>query len=126
MNTYANELGQNLSKVIELIAKVSRGELPIEKFISSYDNFYYYWALDGHEADENQLVTLNKFHNVIVFLEEVQLNVINAIYVGNDLSKFKDVSNRISLEEALPKIQNICNQHNIDMLINSLAKDSLP
>lgn len=46
----------------DLVRQCIRGDLSFEEFCDKYNDFYSYWALDGHESDEVERQLLEK-HN---------------------------------------------------------------
>ncbi|GAB3358472.1 hypothetical protein [Lysobacter tyrosinilyticus] len=45
----------------ELVRLCAAGRLPFWDFCAAYDNFYWAYALDGHESDPAGLAVLDKF-----------------------------------------------------------------
>ena len=45
----------------ELILQCSRGELSWSDFLSRYNDFPWYYALDGHESDEEEKILLQRY-----------------------------------------------------------------
>ncbi len=56
-----------------LVRECVSGEIDFQEFIEKYGNFYWRYALDGHESDEEELALLQKHdtriepHRVIAF-----------------------------------------------------------
>jgi hypothetical protein len=71
-----------LEKAI-LVRKCISGQLSLTDLQNSYGNFYYYEALDGHEADESQKTILEEFFSVIEFHQYVQTEVLDKVYTEN-------------------------------------------
>lgn len=55
------DLLTTLTRYDELVRRCVRGDLPFEKFCQDYNDFYCYYALDGHESDEEELALLEKY-----------------------------------------------------------------
>ena len=62
MDTYPSEseLVAALDRHDELVRLCAAGRLPFWDFCAAYDNFYWAYALDGHEADQAGLAVLDK------------------------------------------------------------------
>ena len=66
-----------------LVQKVATGEISIQDFIKRYNNFYYYNALDGHEADDATLNLFKKYSKLIEFHRIVQKEIVDCIVFEN-------------------------------------------
>jgi hypothetical protein len=117
----------NLKEILQegtlLVKRVASGEINIQDFIKEYNNFYYYNALDGHEADEALSLLFQKYSEVIKLHREVQTDVVDLLYVGDDknISKYSDAG-RLSLEQAKARLQNIVESYDFQSLLSDLAK----
>jgi hypothetical protein len=49
----------------ELVRKCAAGELSFGAFCVQYNDFYAYYALDGHESDEEERALLEKHNSII-------------------------------------------------------------
>ena len=101
-----------------LVNKVVSDEIDIKSFVKEYNNFYYYNALDGHEADENLKQLFKKYSDVIELHEQIQTNVVNLVYLKDDgnLQEYLDAG-RISVDQALDTIKRITITLQIDKLL---------
>lgn len=63
MDSYPSEsqLVAALDHHDELVRQCAAGRLPFWDFCAAYDNFYWAYALDGHESDPAGLAVLDKF-----------------------------------------------------------------
>ena len=61
MHPSESELVAALDHHDELVRLCAAGRLPFWDFCSAYDNFYWAYALDGHEADAPGQAVLDKF-----------------------------------------------------------------
>jgi hypothetical protein len=89
-------------------------------FVSTYNNFYYYEALDGHEATKEESVILEKYAPLVEFHREIQIEIVNNILIDKELSR---LPNQISEEEALVKIIALTKRFEATELLSKL-KDS--
>ena len=80
---YEDQLVTALLNATLLVVKLLRGEILLQDFVDEYGSFYYYEALDGHEADVEQRQVLNKLQQIIRFHEKIQTEVVDAIYFEN-------------------------------------------
>lgn len=76
------ELLESLHSATSLIDDAVRGRISVEEFVKRYGNFYYYEALDGHEADSQTKALLNKYRELVILHEEVQTSVVDLTYIG--------------------------------------------
>jgi hypothetical protein len=117
------DLKEILQEGTLLVKRVASGELDIQNFVKEYNNFYYYNALDGHEADEALSLLFHKYSEVIKLHKEVQTAVVDLLYVGDDknISKYSDAG-RLSLEEVKARLRNIVESYDSQRLLSDLAK----
>ncbi len=59
-----------------LIQQCANGEITFANFLEKYGNFYGYYALDGHESDENERAMFERFEKRLGPHEEI----VNEIY----------------------------------------------
>ena len=104
-----------------LVEKMLAGECSIEDFVSKYDNFYYYEALDGHEANAEQLQVLEVFRDAIDFHEEIQTKVVDLIYLGgkDNMQKYLNAG-RINKKIVEKRIKELSEKYNISTLISKI------
>jgi len=104
-----------------LVKKIVSKEITFVDFIEQYNNFYYYNALDGHEADDITKSLLVKFSGVISLHKEIQTTVADVLYLGNQVNSSKlQNSGRIDVDQAMQRIATISKSYNIDSLINEV------
>lgn len=105
----------------QLIKKVALKEINAEDFLEQYNNFYYYNALDGHEANDLTASLFEKYSDVISLHKDVQTKVVDTIYLGNtDSSSKKMAKGRISINDLTQKIDRILILYNINVLLSML------
>ena len=73
MDSYPSEsqLVAALDHHDELVRACADGRLPFWDFCAAYDNFYWAYALDGHESDAAGLAVLDKFASRIAPHQEL-------------------------------------------------------
>jgi hypothetical protein len=78
MDTYPSEseLVAALDHHDELVRQCAAGRLPFWDFCDAYDNFYWAYALDGHESDPAGLAVLNKLAGRIAPHQELAETVL--------------------------------------------------
>jgi hypothetical protein len=117
------DLKEILQEGTLLVKRVASAEIDIQDFIKEYDNFYYYNALDGHEADTALSLLFQKYSEVIKLHREVQTDVVDLLYVGDEknISRYLDAG-RLSLEQAKARLRNIVESYDVQGLLSDLAK----
>ncbi len=108
----------------QLVKKVALGEISIEDFLQQYNNFYYYNALDGHEANDLTIMLFNKYSNIISLHKDIQTTVADLVYLS-DKTNSSNVLNagRISVDDALERISSILKTYDIDVLLGTLEEE---
>ncbi len=103
------------------------GELSIEDFAKEYGGFYYYEALDGHEAVGEQEHILEELRAVIAFHEKVQCEVVDLVYLGEDeYSQQHYDAGRISREDAGTRLRQLARRHDLDSILAFLKRSRDP
>ena len=89
-----------------LVQQAASGELTIQDFIQKYNNFYYYNALDGHEADESTLDLFKKFSELIELHRIIQTEIVNLVFFDNqtDSTQYLDAG-RLTPDMAKKRIE---------------------
>ncbi len=95
----------------------------ISELVDKYDNFYYFEALDGHEADETQKSILKELAPYVQLHRDIQNKVFDRLYIGDGLSdKHLKSIGRLALDSALAELIMIGQAHNIDAMLLDLIK----
>jgi len=103
-----NELKEALDKHDELLCQCARGNLPFWDFNERYDNFYWAYALDGHESDTEEKALLKKHHERIEPHRIVQEEILSLVCSDEDAKKEQyRMAGRISSKEAILRIAEI-------------------
>ena len=71
----------------QLVKDCASGKLEFWKFCESYNNFFYYFALDGHESDEEEMAFLEKYESRILYHEQVAEEVLSKVCSDGDAGK---------------------------------------
>ena len=116
----STETKKSLLSATLLVLKVILKKIPFQEFVKIYDNFYYYEALDGHEADEMQRKILDEFKIIVRLHEKIQLQVMNRLYLGKaNKEKFMEAG-RIDEQEAIKRLTEIGEEFDIEKIIKNL------
>lgn len=95
-----------------LLAECANGSIDFSSFIKHYNNFYYYFALDGHESDPEELVLLEKYENRIELHKRATLEILNNVCsdeYANDPEYLK--SGRFGSKTAVEKLKKLVSHH---------------
>ena len=108
MIMFENEEG--LKALIEqkknLLWQVLNDEIQIDTFFMKYDSFYFTYALDGHESDEEEKDLLLKYSTEIEIFRKIELEIFCRICSDEDSQKEIYVQNdRISKSQAIGEIK---------------------
>jgi hypothetical protein len=96
----------------------------MKQFILEYADFYHYNALDGHEADTDTMVALERYSGVVEFHKEVQTRVVDLIYSAPPEQELQyQQAGRITIEEAMVRLQNVVSKYRIKDLLKALKSD---
>ena len=96
----------------QLVKDCATGKLEFWKFCEIYNNFFYYYALDGHESDQMELALLQKYENRILFHEQVAEDILGKVCSDEDAEKSDYIkSGRFGSEVAVKKMLAIVGKH---------------
>ncbi len=106
-----------------LIVKILKRECTLEEFLNEYGNFYYYEALDGHEADDEQQQVLDEFREIIEFHGKVQMEVVDLVYL-DDSEHAKQYINtgRITADQARERLEELNQKYDAEGILIKLSK----
>ncbi|WP_040552749.1 hypothetical protein [Rheinheimera nanhaiensis] len=119
MDSFYIEIRKQLISASCLVIKCAEKELSVEDFIEKYNNFYYYEALDGHEANSERKKALEDLSQIIGFHKLVQEDVINNVNL-KDIDGDNRSDNYIYRNEIVVRLHNLCSKFNIHELIAEL------
>lgn len=60
-----NDLLQTIARHDALVRRCLKGDISFSEFCEIYNDFYAYFALDGHESDEEERALLEKYGRLI-------------------------------------------------------------
>lgn len=120
---WETELRRSLREATSLALDLSERRITIRDFVDGYNNFYYEWALDGHEADEEGKRCLLKYGGLISFHEIVQTEIVDLVYLGNESRKaeFQAVG-RMAPSEAANRISALTKQFDLPRWLQRLEE----
>lgn len=101
-----NALVTLLEKYKQLLVKVINNEVTLDFFFKEYDDFYYYYPLDGHESDTEEKELLLKYDKDIEVFRVVQEEIFNRIC--DDELAVLDIyiaNQRISAKQAIDELK---------------------
>ncbi len=116
------ELRESLRQGTSLVAEVVQGRISIAEFVVRYDNFFYYEALDGHEADAQEHQLLDEYREIISLHEQVQTSVVDLIYLDNDGRREEFLAaGRIDPETAARRLGDLTRQYKLTSWLQELG-----
>jgi hypothetical protein len=105
---YENELLSTLDKYDQLVRDVVSGRLSFSRFLTEYDNFYMYYALDGHESDPEEQALLSFHEGRIAVHREIWENVLSGLAADEDAAKEEyRKARRFGSQEAIDRLSSI-------------------
>ncbi|WP_457318179.1 hypothetical protein [Stenotrophomonas sp. P5_B8] len=98
-------------------------EISARSFVESYGNFYYYEALDGHEASSAlNPAELAKLKFAVELHRRIQEQVVNALVLDSPLSaEALKAAGRLLEPDARAHAQSICAEVGLDALLASMS-----
>ena len=116
-----NQLKETLIRGTLLISRFLDGQCSFRDFVRQYDNFYYYEALDGHEATEHQREVLQRYRNVVSLHKNVQMDVVDVAFLGPEAQeRMYLAAGRIDATEAEARLRDLCLRYDINSLLETL------
>ena len=110
MNMFESEV--DLLQAIEahnaLVHQCINGKIGFEEFCDKYNNFYAYYALDGHESDEQERSLLEKYESKIEPHRIIAYEILGQVCSDKDaeIESYKSIG-RFGLSEALRRLRNV-------------------
>lgn len=106
-----SDLVNTLQKQFYVVADFAEGRIPYDEFDQMYDSFYYSYALDGHESDEEEKLLLQKYSDKIDFYEKLS-SILSGVCSDEDsLKEIYINAGRYSSEVAKLKIKQLVNSY---------------
>jgi len=120
---YKEHLIKEIIKATLQVSNLLSERCSLDEFLKEYNNFYYYEALDGHEADQCQKRAISELGKVVKFHEKIQTEVIDKVYLGDkeNLQQYLDAG-RITGEQAFEKMKILAECYDIEKLLKKLYK----
>jgi hypothetical protein len=103
-----DELLRELRKHDDLVGKCVQGQLGFWDFCEQYNDFYAYYALDGHESDDEEIALLEKYGDRIELHRVIAWDILGKV-CGDDDAK-RDVyqqAGRFGSAEALARLRTL-------------------
>lgn len=108
-----------MDKYDQMIQQCAKGDIVFKDFLEKYNDFYAYYALDGHESDEQELALFEKYGWRIKPHEELAQEILS--YLCNDDDALKDSyinAGRFGSNEALRRLKALSEKYfNSDNLL---------
>ncbi len=99
-----------IDKYDEIIKNRIAGKITFQQFLDQYNDFYDFYALDGHESDLEEREPLKKYQNGIVPHREV-IKMLSGLCSDEDTKKSYIRANRFGSAEALKRPSEISKKH---------------
>jgi hypothetical protein len=116
------ELREALRHFTALVLSVGRNEISLQKFLEAYQNFYHYYALDGHESDAAERCLLDEQAEAIDLHRRVQEEVLSLVYMTGDWDRAAlNRIGRIDPEQAQQKLAGLCADLRADEILRELS-----
>lgn len=118
----SSELASSLGRATRVVRRFVNGELSAPAFVSEYENFYYYEALDGHEKSSAQNDEARaRFWIAIDLHRRIQEEVVNRIALAPEFSpEVMRGAGRIGELEARERARAICAEKGLDAILEKL------
>lgn len=111
-SAFKEHIRVSLLKMGLLVEKCVNHKLDVNQFTKEYGNFFYYEALDGHEANAEQARVFDQYRESINFHRHIQQDVVDKVYVGSCEQEEEYLkSGRISKSEANERLKMYWNQY---------------
>lgn len=101
-------LREELRRHNELVRRCANGSLSFERFCEEYNNFWSYYALDGHESDEEERVILEKYEDCIEPHRIIAFDILGKVCSEDDakLSTYQQAG-RFGAVEAVNRLRHV-------------------
>lgn len=110
-------MSEILQSANALVCEVLEGRMSIREFVKRYGDFYYAYALDGHESDPAEKSLLSKFQRQIDFHARVQQEVVNLTFdAPPDQRDAYLQAGRITDEDAAKKLITLASEFEISSM----------
>lgn len=116
------ELREALRHFTSLVVSVGKGGISLDRFLESYQSFYHYYALDGHESDAEERRLLDEQAEAIELHRRVLEEVLNLVCTTGDWDKAAlNRIGRIDREQAQQKLVELCAAQRAEEILKRLS-----
>jgi hypothetical protein len=106
------DLKASLEQHDELVRQCAHGEVTWGSFCDKYNNYWSYYALDGHESDEEENALLDRYENKIELHRAIAFNVLGQVCSEEDAVKDSYIqAGRIGSTAAVERIASLWAEH---------------
>lgn len=100
------ELLNIIQDKLNLIHEVVDGSISIDEFFEKYASFYFYYALDGHEFDDEEKLLFIKYSDKIHLFYTIETDIFSNICTDEDsIKEIYIKNNRYSRKDAIKKLK---------------------
>jgi len=97
-----------ISRHDELVLRCAAGELSFQQFCDQYNAFYAFYALDGHESDEEERALLEKHEERILPHRVIAFEVLGRVCSDEDAKRDIYIqAGRFGSVEAIAKLRQV-------------------
>lgn len=110
------DLLQTIDRYNCIIRECASEEITFEEFLNKYNSFYFYYALDGHESDEEEQKLLEK-HKDKIELHLRLMEELQGLCSDEDAVKESYIqANRFGSKEALKRLKDFYKRYYEDVI----------
>ena len=113
MSNFASEIDllEVLSAHDDIVRRCVRGDIEFRDFVRLYDDFWWRFALDGHESDSADRTLLERHADRILLHRKIAEEVIGALASASDATKQNyQRAGRIGPRDAFARLQRIASE----------------
>ena len=78
------EVQQSLEKHDNLVRRCALGEISFEEFCDQYNNYWSFYALDGHESDDEEREILDRYEDRIELHRLIAFDILGPLCSEED------------------------------------------
>lgn len=120
MNIFKSEteLVNTLNIYDSLVLQCASGKISFWDFTEKYNDFYSYYALDGHESDEEENLLFEKYKDRIKPHEVIAYEILGKVCSDEDAKKQIYINaGRFGSEVAIQKLKEVVKKYSINSYI---------
>ncbi len=96
----------------ELVRQCAHGEITWDSFCDRYNNYWSYYALDGHESDEEENALLDRYEDRIELHRTIAFDVLGQVCSEEDAVKDSYIqAGRFCSAVAIKRIASLWAEH---------------